>query len=64
MQLLLYLQYGLCLSQGAIAKSYASQDTHKEYDTIAIFGTYKDDGSKYPLRNLLRRQETEASNKE
>jgi hypothetical protein len=29
-----------------------------------IFGTYKDDDSKYSLRNLLKRQETEADNED
>lgn len=45
-------------------QSPAPQDTHKEYDATAISGTYKDDDSKYSLRNLLRRQETEAGNEE
>ena len=45
-------------------QSPTPQDSHKEYDATAISGTYKDDDSKYSLRNLLRRQETEAGNEE
>jgi len=45
-------------------QSPAPQNTHKEDDATAISGTYKDDDSKYSLRNLLRRQETEAGNEE
>ena len=45
-------------------QSPAPENKHKEDDAPAISGTYKDDDSKYSLRNLLRRQETEAGNEE
>ena len=32
--------------------------------TAAVSGAYKDDDSKYSLKNLLKRQETEAGNEE
>lgn len=36
----------------------------KENVSTAISGTYKDDDSQYSIRNLLKRQETEAGNEE
>lgn len=36
----------------------------KEDVSTAISDTYKDDDSKYSLRNLLKRQETKAGNEE
>jgi len=54
---------GICKPKEPM-QSPAPQNTHKEDDTTAISGTYKDDDSKYSLRNLLRRQETEAGNEE
>ena len=41
-----------------------SQNKSKESPSSSISGTYKDDDSKYSLKNLLKRQETEAGNEE
>ena len=40
------------------------QSKRKEDAATTISGTYKDDDSKYSLRNLLKRQETEAGNED
>ncbi|MGN8850699.1 hypothetical protein [Bariatricus sp. HCP28S3_C2] len=40
------------------------KDKSKESSSPSISGTYKDDDSKYSLKNLLKRQETEAGNEE
>lgn len=42
----------------------ASQNERKDDAVTAVSGTYKDNDSKYSLRNLLKRQETEAGNEE
>lgn len=45
-------------------KDTPSQNKSKESPSSSISGTYKDDDSKYSLKNLLKRQETEAGNEE
>ena len=46
------------------AQSTVPQSKIKEEDAAAVSGTYKDDDSKYSLKNLLKRQETEAGHEE
>ena len=43
------------------AQSTVPQSKNKEEAATAVSGTYKDDDSKYSLKNLLKRHETEAS---
>ena len=45
-------------------QSTVPQSKIKEEDAAAVSGTYKDDDSKYSLKNLLKRQETEAGHEE
>ena len=40
------------------------QSSPNEDAAAAVSGAYKDDDSKYSLKNLLKRQETEAGNEE
>ena len=47
-----------------LPKDIPSKDKSKESSSPSISGTYKDDDSKYSLKNLLKRQETEAGNEE
>ena len=47
-----------------LPKDTPSQNKSKESSSSSISGTYKDDDSKYSLKNLLKRQETEAGNEE
>lgn len=42
----------------------APQDKRREAAAAPVSGMYKDDDNKYSLRNLLKRQETEAGNEE
>ena len=42
----------------------APQDKRREAAPAPVSGMYKDDDNKYSLRNLLKRQETEAGNEE
>ena len=47
------------------AQKTSEQDTQKtSVKASAVSGTYKDDDSKYSLKNLLKRQETEVSHEE
>ena len=46
------------------SRSTTSQSKPNEDASIAVSGTYKDDDSKYSLKNLLKRQETEAGHEE
>ena len=45
-------------------QSIMPQSSPNEDDATAVSGAYKDDDSKYSLKNLLKRQETEAGNEE
>ena len=45
-------------------QSTMPQSSPNEDATTAVSGAYKDDDSKYSLKNLLKRQETEAGNEE
>ena len=40
------------------------QDGYNKETSDAVYGTYKDDDSRYSLRNLLNRQETETGHEE
>lgn len=46
------------------SRSTTSQSKPNEDASIAVSGTYKDDDSKYSLKDLLKRQETEAGHEE
>ena len=46
------------------SQSTASQSKPNEDAATTVSGTYKDDDSKYSLKNLLKRQETEAGYEE
>ena len=47
------------------AQKTSEQDTQKtSVKASAVSGTYKDDDSKYSLKNLLKRQETEVGHEE
>ena len=46
------------------AQNTVPQSKTKEEAAAAVSGAYKDDDSKYSLKNLLKRQETEAGNEE
>ena len=45
-------------------QSTMPQSSPNEDAATAVSGAYKDDDSKYSLKNLLKRQETEAGNEE
>ena len=45
-------------------QSTVPQSKIKEEAAAAVSGTYKDNDSKYSLKNLLKRQETEAGYEE
>jgi len=47
-----------------IQPAQVPQSKTKEEAAAAVSGAYKDDDSKYSLKNLLKRQETEAGNEE
>ena len=47
-----------------IQPAQVPQSKTKEEAAAAVSGAYKDDDSKYSLKNLLKRQETEAGHEE